>query len=85
MSGNWLNGVEKHTKARIRLGVYALVWALWNCRNDMVFDKIGTTQFLQVIHMTTHYTREWSYLLLEEQRALMDSGSSCLEMVAQAI
>jgi hypothetical protein len=70
---------------RIRLGVCALVWALWNCRNDMVFNKIGTAHFLQVIRMATHWTREWSYLLPEAQRAPMDSGCIRLEMVARAI
>jgi hypothetical protein len=85
MFGNWLNGVEKHTKARIRLGVCALVWALWNCRNDMVFNKIGTAHFLQVIRMAAHWTREWSNLLPEAQRAPMDSGCIRLEMVARAI
>jgi hypothetical protein len=56
MFGNWLNGVEKHTKAQICLGVCALLWVLWNCRNDMVFNKIGTAHFLQVIRMATHWT-----------------------------
>jgi hypothetical protein len=85
MFGKWINGVEKHTKARIRLGVCALVWTLWNCRNDMVFNKIGTAHFLQVIYMATHRTREWSYLLSEAQWAPMNSRCSRLEMVARAI
>jgi hypothetical protein len=85
MFGNWLNGVEQHIKARIRLGVCALVWALWKCRNDTVFNKIGTAHFFQVIRMATHWTREWSYLPPEAQRAPMDSGCIRLEMVARAI
>jgi hypothetical protein len=27
--GNWLNGIDKQTKAWIRVGVCALVWAIW--------------------------------------------------------
>jgi hypothetical protein len=27
------------TKARIRVEVCALVWAIWNCRNEVVFNR----------------------------------------------
>jgi hypothetical protein len=85
MFGNWLNGVEKQTKAQICVGICALIWAIWNCRNDLVFNKKGTAHFLQVIRMATHWTRDWSYLLSEVQRAPIDIGCSRLETVAQDI
>jgi hypothetical protein len=50
MFGNWLNKIEKKTKAQICVGIHALEWAIWNCRNDIVFNK-GNAHFLQVIHM----------------------------------
>jgi hypothetical protein len=31
--GNWLNGVDKKAKERIRIGVSALCWSIWRCRN----------------------------------------------------
>jgi hypothetical protein len=37
MFGKWLNGIDKSSKARIRIGVCAIVWAIWNCRNDIIF------------------------------------------------
>ena len=52
--GNWLNGVDAKTKARIRIGVSALCWAIWNCRNDIVFNRKNTFHILQVIHMATY-------------------------------
>jgi hypothetical protein len=85
MSENWLNGVEKPTKAQIRIGVCALIWALSNCRNDMVFNKTGTAHFLQVIRMATYWAREWSCLSPEAQRVHMDFGCNSLEMVARDI
>jgi hypothetical protein len=54
MFGNWLNGVEKKSKAQIRTGICALMWAIWNCRNDLVFNKCRNAHFLQVIQMVTH-------------------------------
>jgi hypothetical protein len=44
--GNWLNGLDKKTKARIRVGVCALLWAIWNCRNDIVFNRAEGMFFL---------------------------------------
>jgi hypothetical protein len=37
--GNWLNGINKQIKAWIHVGVCFLVWAIWNCRNDVVFNR----------------------------------------------
>jgi hypothetical protein len=54
MFGNWLNGVDKQTNARIRVGVCTLIWAIWNSRNDLIFNKKGTAHFLQLILMATH-------------------------------
>jgi hypothetical protein len=85
MFRNWLNGVDKITKARIRVGTCALVWALWNYRNDTVFNKGRNANFLQVIHMATHWIHEWSCLFLKAQRAHMNSGYNRLEMVARDI
>jgi hypothetical protein len=39
MYGNWLNGVSKDDKARIRVGISALCWSIWTCRNDIVGDQ----------------------------------------------
>ena len=50
MFGNWLAGVDKKTKARIRIGVCAFIWTIWNCRNDIVFNKTVAVHFLQVVH-----------------------------------
>jgi len=65
MFGNWLNGVDKKNKAYVRVGICALVWAIWNCRNDLVFNKNQNAHSLQVIRMVTHWIRERSYLLPE--------------------
>jgi hypothetical protein len=55
MFGNWLNEIEPIVKARIRVGVCALVWAIWNCRNDVVFNKTSVPNFLQVICKVTYW------------------------------
>lgn len=39
MFGNWLNGVHKIDKAKIRIGVSALCYAILTSRSDIVFNK----------------------------------------------
>jgi hypothetical protein len=54
MFGNWLNGVDRNDKARIHIGVSALGWLIWICRNSIIFDKQKGINFLQVIRLTAH-------------------------------
>jgi hypothetical protein len=37
--GNWLSGIAKKDLIQIRVGVCAIVWAIWNVRNDFIFNK----------------------------------------------
>jgi hypothetical protein len=39
MFGKRLDEINKMNKARIRIGVSALCWSIWRCRNNIVFDK----------------------------------------------
>jgi hypothetical protein len=52
--GKWLDGVAKTDKAHIRVGVCALVWAIWRIRNDYVFNNAKSSSFMQVIPLATH-------------------------------
>jgi hypothetical protein len=83
--GNWLNGLDKQIKLRVHIGVCALMWAIWNCRNDVIFNKSTNAQFLQVVNKATYWLNAWSLLLPEGQRAYMDTGCSRLMAVVRAI
>jgi hypothetical protein len=37
--GTWLNGLPKTEKVHIRVGTYAISWAIWHVRNDFIFNK----------------------------------------------
>jgi hypothetical protein len=65
--GNWLNGTDKTNKDRIHIGVSALCWSIWNCKNDIIFNKKDSTNFLQVIHTMVHWIQLWRFLLPEDQ------------------
>jgi hypothetical protein len=82
---NWLNATDTTDKASICIGVSALCWSIWNCRNDIVFNKKGTTNFLQVIHTKVHWIQLWRFLLPEDQRESMISGCNRLMNGSQDI
>jgi hypothetical protein len=46
MFRNWLNGIDKKTKARTHIGVSALCWPRWNYINNIVFNKSGASNLL---------------------------------------
>jgi hypothetical protein len=46
---NWLNSIDAKTKAKIHIGVLALVWAVRNCQNNIVFNRNDFTNLLQYI------------------------------------
>jgi hypothetical protein len=52
--GKWLIGVDKAVKVRIRVRVCALLWSIWNYRNDVVFNGAGPSQFLKAVHRSTY-------------------------------
>jgi hypothetical protein len=44
--GNWLKGIPKKELTQIRVGVCAVIWTMWNTRNDFIFNKPKTHSFL---------------------------------------
>ena len=85
MFSTWLDGIDKITKARIRIGMCAILWAIWNCRNDIVFNKQQIPNFLQVIYRGVHWIRTWAVLLPVPQQELMESGCTRLLAIVRAV
>ena len=83
--GTWLNGVEPDLARHIRVGVCALLWTIWNCRNDLVFNRTSQIHFLQVIFRATALIRSWSLLTPMEARKHLVTGSIRWETVARDI
>jgi hypothetical protein len=83
MFGNWLNGVPKLDKLKIRIGISAICWSIWRTRNDLVFNNLKSTNFLQVILRAVHWIQQWACLMPEDQRQDMVIGCNRLLMVTQ--
>jgi hypothetical protein len=65
MFGSWLS--NQSSKVMIWVGVAAICWAIWRCRNDIIFHKIKLNSILQVIFRGTYWLRFWAQLQHSEQ------------------
>ena len=59
--GNWLHGIDHRFRTFLRVGALAVIWSLWLCRNDKVFND-KSTSLMQVIYRCTGTLRSWSSL-----------------------
>ena len=80
--GNWLNGVDRRFKLLIRVGALAIIWSLWLCRNDKVFNDKNSS-LMQVIYRSTATLRLWSPLQRAEHRDLFSEVCTRLETAAR--
>jgi hypothetical protein len=51
----------------IWIGVAVVCWAIWRCRNDIIFHKIKLNSILQVIFRGAYWLRFWAQLQRSEQ------------------
>jgi hypothetical protein len=82
--GNWLKRISKNDLIQIRVGVCAIIWAIWNTRNDWVFNKLNFF-FLAGYPIISHWIHMWSFLQQEEQREAMDSGCNCMDCMETVV
>ena len=86
MFESWLNGIDKVTKTHVRIGIAAILWAIWNCRNDIVFNKSYSTHYLSVIiNKVIYWIQMWSLLIPVDRRGFMDIGCTHMMTVVRAI
>jgi RsiW-degrading membrane proteinase PrsW (M82 family) len=70
-------------KCLIWVGIAALCWAIWCCRNDVIFNKMKTNSIMQVIFRGAYWLRSWSQLQRDEQaKVTLTLLSKKLEIVA---
>ena len=62
MLGNWLQNFNAQEAFTILIGTADLCWAIWHCRNDIIFDNAKHSSFMQVIFRGTYWLRFWSIL-----------------------
>ena len=82
--GNWLNGVDSKFKLLIRMRAIAIIWSIWLCRNDNIFNDKNAS-LMQVIYRCTATLRSCSPLQRVEHRDLFSEVCSRLEATARGL
>jgi hypothetical protein len=80
--GNWLHGIDYKFLILLRVEAMALIWSLWLCRNNKVFNHKNYS-LLQVIYRCTRTLRLWSQLHRLEDRDLFTEVCTRLEDTAR--
>jgi hypothetical protein len=81
--GTWLWGLDKEQKLLALTGAAAICWAIWRCRNDIVFDRKIMNDPSQVIYSATHWLRTWNILQKPGVRDTVLASCRRLEQVLQ--
>jgi hypothetical protein len=79
--GPWINSFPPKLRKQIMIGVAAMCWALWLCRNDVVFQRSKPNYCLQVIFRGTYWIRSWALLSKEKEKDELKGGCRRLEIV----
>ena len=80
--GNWLHVIGHRFRTFIRVEALAIIWSLWLCRNDKVFNDKNCS-LLQVIYRCTATIRLWSALQKVENRDLFTKVCTRLKNTAR--
>ena len=68
------------------VGAAALCWAIWRCRNDIVFNKTKYSSFMQTTFRVTYWLRLWAQLQHKDTiKVMFRRASLALEVVALEI
>ena len=86
MLGNWLSNFDNNERCVILVGAAALCWAIWRCRNDIIFKKTKYSSFMQAVFRGIYWLRLWAQLQRKDMiKVLFRKASLALEAVALEI
>jgi hypothetical protein len=55
--GPWLRSFWKKQRNKVLVGVVVFCWAVWLCRNEVVFQRSNFISILQVMFRGTYWIR----------------------------
>ena len=86
MFDSWLSNQSKNIRNLIWVGVAAVCWAIWRCRNDIIFNNIKVGSILQVIFRGTYWLRFWAQLQSDEHaKNALSKMSRNIEIIAMEL
>jgi hypothetical protein len=83
--GEWIGSFPPKQRNNVWIGIAAFCWAIWLCRNDVVFLRSKPNSCLQVIFRSAYWIRSWAILSKEKERECLNEGCRALEVLALEI
>lgn len=62
---------------KILVGTSTNCWAIWPCRNDVVFSNEQNVTYMQVIYRGTYWIHLWTLRQKEEEISQFQWGAMC--------
>ena len=86
MFDSWLSNQSKKIRDLIWVRVAAVCWAIWRCRNDIIFNKCKVNSILQVIFREMYWLRFWAQLQRDEHaKNALSEMSRNIEIIAMEL
>jgi hypothetical protein len=57
MFGAWVHDMNSINRQIFLVGIGIMLWPIWLCLNDVVFNEVSISSSMQVIFRGTHWTR----------------------------
>lgn len=64
---SWLSSLGKIRKRKIYVGIFALMWSIWTCRNDMCFECKRTIDPFVILYKSCRLIESWSIVQKKEE------------------
>lgn len=83
---SWIKTFPKHGRKLDLVGISAMFWTLWECRNDMCFNRRLICDPMTLMKMMCAWIFDWSVLQMKEPDIkLLTLGGRLVERVASEI
>jgi hypothetical protein len=76
---DWVQNMKSNNKKIFFVGICVMLWAIWLNRNDIIFNKIQISSYMQVIFRGTYWTRKWSSFQKEENQYILRTACWLIE------
>jgi hypothetical protein len=83
MFGLWLCSFKKYERNLITIGCSAVLWSLWNIRNDCCFNNISPPNAANIVLLCCSWLDAWAILQKEMSRKMLLEGSSLLRRIVK--
>lgn len=82
----WIKTFPKLDKRLVLVGVSALFWSIWKCRNDIVFNRRKFCDPMVIVKLMCTWINDWAVLQIKDPEVkLLTLGAKLVERVANEV